>query len=69
MVGFGVQIETIESVNYVCQIGLVKNFITCLSVDTHSSYFVDQQKAYIPNDLLTRPNVFSFEKLMNTKDN
>ena len=32
------------------------------------SYFVDQQKAYIPKDLLKRPNVVSFEKLMNTID-
>ena len=32
------------------------------------SYFVDQQKAYIPKELLKRPNVVSFEKLMNTKD-
>ena len=32
------------------------------------SYFVDQQKAYISKDLLKRPNVVSFEKLMNTKD-
>lgn len=32
------------------------------------SYFVDQQKVYLPKDLLRCPNALSFEKLMNTKD-
>ena len=64
MVGFGVKIETIESVNYVCQIVLVTNFITCLSV----VILWINKKAYIPKELLKRPNVVRFEKLMNTKD-
>ena len=31
------------------------------------SYCVDQQKAYLPKDLVRRPSVIGFEEIMNTK--
>ena len=32
------------------------------------SYFVDQQKAYLPKDLVRCPNAIGFGEIMNTKD-